>query len=156
MNCPLPSILHIRRPGTAREPGTLVTQIGAEIKKRLTPTLELSVSGGLSHLNSDEKRSQTGFDNLAIGLKYQVFTSESREAVLSAALGWEVGGTGRKATGPTPQGFSARSGCLLVTASSSALGAGPRRTAVILEARGQVVVNTALKHGLSDSPAAGQ
>jgi hypothetical protein len=47
-----PSILHIRRPGTAREPGTLVTQIGAEIKKRLTPTLELSVSGGLSHLNT--------------------------------------------------------------------------------------------------------
>jgi len=32
-----------------------------------------------------------------VGLKYQFFKSDAHEAILSLALGWEVGGTGRKA-----------------------------------------------------------
>jgi len=94
-----PSVLHIRRPGTDTEPRTLGTRIGAEIKKRLTPSLELSVAGALTVNSPDQGPTLTGFDNLEIGLKYQVVTSALHEAVLSAALGWELGGTGRKATG---------------------------------------------------------
>ncbi len=95
----LPSVLHIRRPASNMEPRTLLTEIGGEVKKRLTPTLELSVAGGLSHSDPDGTQSLTRFENLDLGLKYQYFASESHEAVLSAALGWEVGGTGQKATG---------------------------------------------------------
>ena len=32
-------------------------------------------------------------------MKYQAFTSAAHEAIVSLGLGWEVGGTGRKATG---------------------------------------------------------
>jgi hypothetical protein len=39
----LPAILHIRRPSAGVEPRTLATTVDAELKKRLTPDLELSV-----------------------------------------------------------------------------------------------------------------
>jgi len=66
----LPSILHIRRPATSGEAGALVTQFGAELKKRLTSNLEGSVSGGLTLLQGDGETSRAGFDNLQLGLKY--------------------------------------------------------------------------------------
>lgn len=95
----LPSILHIRRPATDSAPRTLVTNMAAELKKRLTSRLELSVAGGLIHLDPDGKPSLTGFDNLELGLKYQYFISEAHELVLSAGVVWAIGGTGRTATG---------------------------------------------------------
>ncbi len=95
----LPSFLHFQRPARGDEPRRLSTQIGAELKKRLTPDLELSLAGGLTHLDPDERPSMTGFDNLEVGLKYQFFRNEAREAVASLFLNWEVGGTGRKVTG---------------------------------------------------------
>ena len=95
----LPSILHIRRPATDGEAGALVTQFGAELKKRLTSNLEGSVSGGLTLLNGEGESSRAGFDNLQLGLKYQFLRNPEREAAASVALGWEVGGTGRTATG---------------------------------------------------------
>jgi hypothetical protein len=90
----LPSVLHIRRQASNSQPRRLVTDIGAEVKKRLTPALELAVAGGLTHVDPDGAPSLTGVNNLEVGLKYQYFTNESHEAVLSAAVGWEVGGTG--------------------------------------------------------------
>jgi len=95
----LPLFRHIRRPPQGDRPRTLETQIMAEFKKRLTPNLELSVGSGLTHLDPDGKPTLTGFDNLEVGLKYQCFRSEAHEALLSLGLAWEVGGTGRKATG---------------------------------------------------------
>jgi hypothetical protein len=95
----LPSVLHIRRPGSETQPRTRVTEINGELKKRLTPTLELSVAGGFTYLQPDGAPSLTHFDNLDLGLKYQYFTSEAHETVLSAAFGWEIGGTGQKAPG---------------------------------------------------------
>jgi hypothetical protein len=95
----LPSILHIRRPATDGEAGALVTQFGAELKKRLTTNLEGSVSGGLTLLEGNGEPSRAGFDNLQLGLKYQFLRNPEREAAASVALGWEVGGTGQTATG---------------------------------------------------------
>jgi len=96
----MPSIVHIRRPATAGEaPRALATQFGGELKKRLTPNLEGSVSGGLTLLDRAEGSSLAGFDNLSLGLKYQFLRSPAREAVASVALDWEVAGTGRAATG---------------------------------------------------------
>src|SRR5438309_199840 len=98
----LPSLLHIRRPRTGGERGALTTQIGAELKKRLTPDLEVSVNGGLSHTSSAGDSSVTGFDNLEIGLKYQFIRDPIHEVVASVAVGWEIGGTGRAAAGAEP------------------------------------------------------
>ena len=94
----LPSVLHIKKPATGDEPATRETEISGELSKRLTPNLGLSLEGELVHLDPEGRPSQTGFGNLEVGLKYQFLKSDAHEAILSLALGWEVGGTGRKAT----------------------------------------------------------
>jgi hypothetical protein len=107
-----PSILHIRHAQTEGASEALVTDISGELKKCLTTHLEGSVSGGLTLLHPEGHASQAGFDNLTLGLKYQVMRSPAREAVASVALAWEVGGTGRTATGA--EDFDTISPALLV------------------------------------------
>jgi hypothetical protein len=52
-------VLHIRRPASDTERRRLLTEIGGEVKKRLTPRLELSVADALSHLDPDGTASVT-------------------------------------------------------------------------------------------------
>lgn len=94
----LPSILHIKRPKSGDEPATVETEFSGEFSKRITRDLGFSLEGELTHLNPDGAPSLTGFGNLEVGLKYQVFKHDEHEAIVSIGFGWEVGGTGRKAT----------------------------------------------------------
>jgi len=94
----LPSILHIKRPASGDEPATRETEISGELSKRITKFFGISLEGELAHLDPDDAPSKTGFGNLEVGLKWQALTSEAHEALLSFGVGWEVGGTGRKAT----------------------------------------------------------
>jgi hypothetical protein len=94
----LPNVLHIKRPASGDEPATRETEISGEISKRITRFFGISIEGELAHLDPDHAPSKTGFGNLEIGLKWQAFTSAEHEALVSLGLGWEVGGTGRKAT----------------------------------------------------------
>jgi hypothetical protein len=94
----LPSVLHIKRPASGDEPATRETEISGELSKRITRFFGFSLEGELVHLDPDHAPSKTGFGNLEIGLKWQAFTSAEHEALVSLGLGWEVGGTGRKAT----------------------------------------------------------
>lgn len=93
----LPSIFHIKTPARGDEPAARETEITGEFSKRLTRDLGLSLEDELIHLDPDGRPTQTGFGNLEVSLKYQFFKSDAHEAILSLALGWEVGGTGRKA-----------------------------------------------------------
>ena len=95
----LPNVLHIKRRGSGDEPPARETSFSGEFSKRITPNFGISLEGGLVHVDPDEGESLTGFENLEVGLKYQAFTSAAHEAIVSLGLGWEVGGTGRKATG---------------------------------------------------------
>lgn len=93
-----PSVVHIKRPARGDEPATRETEISGEVTKRITPRLGVSLEGELVHLDPDRAPSLTGFGNLEVGLKYEVWRSVEREAIVSVGVGWEVGGTGRKAT----------------------------------------------------------
>jgi hypothetical protein len=95
----LPNILHIKRPASGEEPAARETEISGELSKRITRFFGISVAGPLTLVDPDSGPSQAGFGNLEIGLKWQAFTSAEHEALVSLGLGWEVGGTGRKATG---------------------------------------------------------
>ncbi len=95
----LPSIFHIKRPATRGEPPTRQTDISAELLKTLTPNFGLSLGGSLIRLDPDGRPTVTGFDNFEVGLKYAFFTNPAHETIVSAGLGWEVGGSGRKAVG---------------------------------------------------------
>jgi hypothetical protein len=95
----LPSVLHIKRPARGDEPARLETQVSGELSKRITPTLGLTLEGEWLHRDPEGRQSHSGFGNLELGLKYQFFTSQAHETVLSAGFGWEPGGTGRRAVG---------------------------------------------------------
>ncbi|HET7875632.1 MAG TPA: hypothetical protein VFN71_08905, partial [Methylomirabilota bacterium] len=95
----LPSFLSIKRPREGDEPATKETQISGEWTKRITRNLGLTFEGEWLSVDPEDKQAHHGFGNLEIGLKYQFFTSMEHEAILSAGLGAEIGGTGRTAVG---------------------------------------------------------
>jgi hypothetical protein len=94
----LPSIVY--RPGRTEQGRTRSqTDIGGEFFKRITPRLGAALAGDLVDRHLEGHPSTTGFENLTVQLKYEIFRTEPHEAVFAAALGWEVGGTGRTAVG---------------------------------------------------------
>jgi len=95
----LPAIRHIKQPATRREPPARQTHISGELLKTLTPNVGLALAGSLIHRDPDGAPTVTGFDNLEVRLKYAFVASRAHEAIISAGVGWEVGGTGRKAAG---------------------------------------------------------
>lgn len=92
----LPSVSTLKHRAVGEEPRTRETEIEGELSKTILPDLAISVSG--SYVINDPKgeRDRTGFDNLGLGFKYQVFTSIDHEAILSVGLDADVGGTGRR------------------------------------------------------------
>jgi hypothetical protein len=90
---------HVKKPGGGEESPAQVTELSGELSKRITPSLGLTVGGTFRHLNPDEGTTENGFDNLELGGKYQFFTSEAHEALMSLALDVDLGGTGKRAVG---------------------------------------------------------
>jgi hypothetical protein len=74
--------------------GVSVTGVFGEWSKRLTSKLGLSFEGGWTKAGHD-----SGFENLETTLKYQFLTSAEHEAIVSAGLGVEWGGTGAERIG---------------------------------------------------------
>ena len=95
----LPTVSHIKRPASEDQPQTRVTEVSGELSKRITPHLGFSLGGDWLNLDKDGKQDHSGFGNLEVGLKYQFFTSEAHETILSAGIGMEIGGTGRSLVG---------------------------------------------------------
>ena len=94
-----PSFTLLKRRGSADEPDTNEASISGEWSKRVTRDLGISLGGGLLHIDPQGGPTQTGFENLEVTLKYQFLRNAEHEAVAAIAVGWEVGGTGRKAVG---------------------------------------------------------
>lgn len=94
-----PTVFSIKTPASGETPATKQTDISAEIAKRLSPNLGVSAAGTWRILDPDGSRTLTGFDNLEVELKYVFWTSAEHEMLLSAAVGWDVGGTGSTKVG---------------------------------------------------------
>src|SRR6185369_11458207 len=95
----LPTISSVRSNGSEDEPSTRETSISGEFSKRITPDFGISVGVEHQRLSPSGQPSVNGFGNLELGLKYQFYKNEASETLLSAGLGWEVGGTGNKSVG---------------------------------------------------------
>lgn len=87
----LPTISTIRTP---EDGGTRETEISIDIAKRITPKLAIEIGEGLTILNPHEGGSTSGFGNLELGAKYELLKNAEHEAILSAGVDVEVGGTG--------------------------------------------------------------
>jgi hypothetical protein len=95
----LPTITRRNSAARGDEPATLETDTSVDFSKRITP--KLGVGLGLTHLRlrPDDGETQSGFDNLAASLKYQFYKSDEHEAIVSAGIDWDIGGTGSKRVG---------------------------------------------------------
>src|SRR2546427_10620593 len=60
----LPTIFHIKKPGTGDTPPTRETDLSWEFSMRLSPDLVFSVIGALKLLDAYPCKAGTGFDNL--------------------------------------------------------------------------------------------
>ena len=96
----LPTFFHIKQPGDSGTPPGQVTSLSGEFSKRIFPDLGLTLAGDWNLLDpASNGKTESGTGNLEMTLKYQFFTSAVHETILSAAFGWEAGGTGRKKIG---------------------------------------------------------
>ena len=96
----LPTFFHIKQPGDSGRPPGQVTSLSGEFSKRIFPDLGLTLAGDWNLLDpASNGKTESGTGNLEMTLKYQFFTSAAHETILSAAFGWEAGGTGRKKIG---------------------------------------------------------
>ena len=106
-----PTVSHIKVPASNDSPATKETDLSVELSKRLSPDLGVSLGGTYRILDQDHAPTLKGFDNLEVGLKYVFFKNAEHETLLSAGVGWDVGGTGSKKVGAasfdtvTPQLF---------------------------------------------------
>jgi len=90
---------HIKEPGEGDEPPAKSTELSLEYSKRITPFLGISIGEEYRHLNFERNGSESGFGNLELGIKYQVFTSQEHETIFSLGAGVEIGGTGTSRVG---------------------------------------------------------
>jgi hypothetical protein len=90
---------YIKEPGEVVDSPTKVMTISGDYSKRITPSLGLSIGGEFRHLDPDEGKTESGFGNLELGAKYQLFTSAPHEALLSLGLDVDLGGTGSRSVG---------------------------------------------------------
>jgi hypothetical protein len=93
------------------DPSTKTTSVGLDYSKRITPRLGISVGEQYLHLDIGGEDSVSGFGNLELGIKYQLFTNEERETILSLGIAAEIGGTGTRHIGA--ESFSIISPALL-------------------------------------------
>lgn len=92
----LPTVSTIRMPGEGESPETRETGISVDLAKRITPHFGLELGETYKILDPEGGSSETGFDNLETGLKYQFLSRAEHELIVSIGLGIDIGGTGSR------------------------------------------------------------
>src|SRR5512140_3527503 len=95
----LPTVSSVRNDASADSPESRQTSISFDVSKRITEHLALSIGWARQRFSFADQPSISGHDNLELGLKYQFYRNDASETLMSAGLGWEIGGTGSKAIG---------------------------------------------------------
>jgi len=81
--------------------------LGFEFDKTITPTTALIINDAYDIQQRNGSKTQTGFENLIITGKWQVYTNAAHEFVASLGIQREVGGTGTTHTGADRYGSTA-------------------------------------------------
>src|SRR5262249_17828883 len=93
------TLLHFKTPTTPLSASTVITSMTTAYAKRVTQNLGLMLEWDVIHLAPDGETGKTGISNLDVELKYEIFESAEHEALLSTAVGWQIGGTGTASIG---------------------------------------------------------
>jgi len=94
-----PTVSITKRHGSADEPPTLETDFSAELSKRLSPDLGISLGAAVVLDALRDGPTIAGFDNMAIGLKYVFLKNAPHELIVAGGVDIDVGGTGQQRVG---------------------------------------------------------
>jgi hypothetical protein len=96
----LPTVSTLRKNPSEESPfPTRETEFSFDYAKRITPDLGFEIGQAFRHVAPQGGDTQIGFGNLELGLKYQFWKSAEHETILSAGVGFEIGGTGTSRVG---------------------------------------------------------
>lgn len=79
-----------------QEPGQDTDEFSLACSKRITPRFGIEFGDAYRILNPNGEKTQKGFTNIELRAKYQLFTDDSHEALLSIGLTAEIGNTGSR------------------------------------------------------------
>jgi hypothetical protein len=85
---------HTRQGSTSSSPTLRESEFEAEISKRLTKSIGLSIEGSYEIEDPVGAPSQYGFDDVTAAIKYQFYQSDAHEFLTSLGVIREFGGTG--------------------------------------------------------------
>ncbi len=78
-------------------PGAHTTTFSTELSKQITPDLGMTIGAAYKRVRPDDDTvPQYGFDNVALGVKYQVIKNPEHEAIMSLGVDADLGGTGSR------------------------------------------------------------
>ena len=95
----LPVVSVFNNPAGGGGPKTREIDISTEFDKEIFPKFALGISATYIVLQSQGEPNQTGFDNISLSAKYQLFENAPHEFIFSVGGEVDLGGTGSKAIG---------------------------------------------------------
>jgi hypothetical protein len=103
----LPTIQY-QRSGTDGGPGpTHAYDFGFEYDKTITPDFGFAINDGWDVLQTDHAKTATGFENVFVTGKYQIYVNAEHEFIASVGMIREFAGTGTAHTGADISGSTA-------------------------------------------------
>jgi hypothetical protein len=95
----LPVVSVFNNPAGGDGPKTRAIEISTEFDKEIFPKFALGISATYIVLQPQGEPNQTGFDNISVSAKYQLFENAPHEFIFSVGGEVDLGGTGSKAIG---------------------------------------------------------
>ena len=94
-----PTITSTRSSAEGDAPATRQTSAAIDFARRITPDFGLAIGASRLRIAPDGQPAASGWDNVSIGAKYQLYTNAPHETILSIGADWDVGGTGGGSVG---------------------------------------------------------
>jgi hypothetical protein len=95
----LPTIFHQKSPASGDEPASRETDFSVDMSKRITENFGIGIGTTYKVVHPDGGDTQRGFDNLEASVKYKFYQNDLHEAIVSAGIDWDIGGTGARRVG---------------------------------------------------------
>jgi len=92
----LPAVSSLKHPGEGAD--VTDNRIGGSFSRLLTSTLAFGIESGWMHRNWGPSQ-RWGLDTTTLGLKGLLYKNELHEVMISAGLGWGIGGSGARGVG---------------------------------------------------------
>lgn len=96
----LPTFSSMRFDASDGSPAGRQSAWSVDLAKRITKNFGIEIGRARERFTyGGAQPAATGFDNLELGAKYQLFKDEAGESLMAAGVTWEVGGTGSRSIG---------------------------------------------------------